>query len=631
MAGIPGAPGTDPQPAIAAEDATSAPPATPEPVAHIVSGPDGVFVEFDGRRVRLADEDIARLRGAPERPRPVGVPADLMAAVESARAHAPELLALPNVVAVRGGYKFVDDWITRTPAVIVAVDRRVDGLPASEQVPAVLSNGMPTDVAIADPIERLARAASPEAASAVRRAREPLLIDQVQGDGLEDEAEEAVPVITYEPPTGASLDPVTGAMTVTCHVSPEAGWLVLRPFIEGTREDVVLGMYDFTAPHIYHAVRSLLRDSDVVWRQTLGPHESLPSDDDSDSTKAGDLTESSIIEGLGRVAEARFENAFARVGKGRTFASAYHIKVAVRDRSATWLSSGNWQSSNQPAMDLFDANADRNQIVRFNREWHMVVEHAGLAGKFRRYLEHDLETARGAPEVAEEAVEMLPELLIPVDELIEEEKAAVGLEVFPPARFVFTKADPLTIQPILTPDNYLGIVLDLLRTRPKKRLYFQNQSLNPVKEPTPEWAELLHLLADYSNDPSLDVRMIIRDIGPIRKKLDSLLAAGFNTERLRVQPGCHTKGIVIDSSTVLIGSHNWTNQGVQANRDASLLIRNEEIAGYYERVFLHDWERLARKRIRPAATPIPVTDGPEAAAVDGRRFVRAAWTAWDEE
>src|SRR6185437_1179028 len=102
MAGIPGSPGTDPQPTIAAEDATPAsPPATSEPVAHIVSGPEGVFVEFGGRRVRLADEDVARLRGAPERPRPVGIPADLMAAVESARAHAPEILALPNVVAVR--------------------------------------------------------------------------------------------------------------------------------------------------------------------------------------------------------------------------------------------------------------------------------------------------------------------------------------------------------------------------------------------------------------------------------------------------------------------------------------------------------------------------------------------------
>jgi hypothetical protein len=609
MVGIAGAAGTDPQPPISPEDLMRAqPPGASQLVAH-----------------------VARLRGRQDRPRPVGVPVDLMAAIESARAHASELLALPNVIAVRGGYKFVDGWITRSPAVVVAVDLKVGGLQASAQVPRVLPDGTLTDVTVADPIEHMARTAGPEAAPLLTRVRETLLIDQIQGDEAEGEAEEVVPVITYVPPADADLDPVTGAMTVTCHVSPEAGWLVLRPFLEATRDEIMLGMYDFTAPHIYHAIRSLLRDSDVVWRQTLGPHESLPSDDDSDSSKAGDLRESSIVEGLERVAAARFENAFAHVGSGQTFASAYHIKVAVRDRTATWLSSGNWQSSNQPNIDLFAAAADRKQIVRFNREWHMVVEHAGLARKFRRYLEHDLETAREAPEVAEAAAIELPDLLVPIDQLLDEEKAAVGLDVFPPTRFVFTKAAPLTIQPILTPDNYLAIVLDLLGAPPKERLYFQNQSLNPVKMPTPEWAELLRLLAGYSNDPSLDVRMIIRDIGPIQKKLESLQAAGFNTERLRVQTGCHTKGIVIDSSTVLIGSHNWTDQGVQANRDASLLIRNAEIARYYERVFLHDWERLARRRIRPATTPIPATGGPEAAAVDGRRFVHASWTSWDEE
>ena len=30
------------------------------------------------------------------------------------------------------------------------------------------------------------------------------------------------------------------------------------------------------------------------------------------------------------------------------FRTAYHIKVAVRDHSTFWLSSGNWNNSNQP-------------------------------------------------------------------------------------------------------------------------------------------------------------------------------------------------------------------------------------------------------------------------------------------
>jgi phosphatidylserine/phosphatidylglycerophosphate/cardiolipin synthase-like enzyme len=101
--------------------------------------------------------------------------------------------------------------------------------------------------------------------------------------------------------------------------------------------------------------------------------------------------------------------------------------------------------------------------------------------------------------------------------------------------------------------------------------------------------------------------------------------------KIRTQIGCHTKGIVIDSETVLLGSHNWTDSGVQANRDASLLIRRPEIATYYERIFLHDWDRLARPRINENAMPVPVLGDESLAPIDEVAFRRAPWSAWEEE
>lgn len=566
------------------------------------------------------------------------VPPGLEAAITSARSHRAELMAVPHVIAVRGGYKFVGGRITATAAVVVAVDRRRAGLEAADAVPKVLPDGMPTDVTVADPFERLGAAAGLEATTDhSAAARQPLLIDQLQafddealhGEGVEPES---VPLINYLPPPGVSLAPVSGAMAVTCHVSPDAGWRVLRRFLRDAGAEVTLGMYDFAAPHIYRAVRRLLRDTPVKWRQTLGLHESLPKPGDINSNKADDKTEASIIKGLTRVAPGRFESAFARTGTGRTFASAYHIKVAVRDGRAMWLSSGNWQSSNLPVTDFLADDTDGDLMRDYNREWHVVVEHPGLAATFDTFLRHDLETAR----VEEGAIAPLepvpPDLLLPLDELPEAEAARIPLEVFRPERFVFDDGDPLTIEPVLTPDNYLDVVLELLREPPRQRLYFQNQSLNPVLEPTPAWAELLQLLARYTRDPELDVRIILRNIGSIRKKLESLQAAGFDMAKVRSQVGCHTKGIVIDSETVLIGSHNWTDQGVQVNRDASLLIRRPEIARYYERVFLHDWERLARPTIREKSMPIPVlSDAETAAPMDGRIFRRVPWSMWEEE
>ena len=548
-------------------------------------------------------------------------------AVAAAAANRETLLKIPHVIDVRAGYKFSGGRITQTPAVVVVVDRKVEGLPAAEQIPPVVG-GVVTDVALADPFEQVRARQGTEAALVVPKQPR-LLIDEIQPSGHEA-FEEALPMTTYEPPPDGDLSAVTGAMTITCHVSPDAGWKVLGPFLSATQREICLGMYDFTAPHIYRTARTLLKNDAVSWKQTLGPKESLPGENDVDSTKADDLTEKQVNTGLKRVGRERFENAFAHTGAGKTFASAYHIKVAVRDKKAFWLSSGNWQSSNQPDIDFFDADADVGLVPRFNREWHAVVENAALAKVFQLYLEHDFKTAAAPLDEAAALPVMGPDLLIPVEEFLAEE-AGGSIEVFAPRKFTFTSAQPLTVQPILTPDNYIDVVRKLLRKRPQQRLYFQNQSLNPVLDPTPEFEEMMQLLADYSQDESLDVRLIFRNIGPVRKKLESLQAAGFNMHRVRMQGGCHTKGIIIDSKTILLGSHNFTNQGINVNRDASLLIANAEIARYYERVFLHDWERLAKETIREEATPIAVTGAREEAAADSDDFVRVPWSYLEED
>ncbi|TFW57804.1 hypothetical protein CT676_27770 [Bradyrhizobium sp. MOS001] len=624
---IAGSTGTDPLPDDGVPQTTPAPRA--ESRASLIDTPDGMFVQIGTARFPLDDASFQKLKTAQSGSASVSSTAGgseyaaLRPALAAAAKYESSLKALPGVVAVRVGYKFRGGQITPLPCVVVAVDRKRADLPASQRVPASL-DGIATDVTTADPYERLAAAAGPEAAL----ARPRLLIDEIQPGTSEAGFLEALPLTTYERPKGLNLDPISGAMTITCHVSPDAGWRVLKPFLTATRRSLCLGMYDFTAPHIYRTARSILRDSDVSWKQTLSPNEALPTEDDVDSPKAGDLTEKQIVTGLKRVARDRFENAFAHIGSGRTFASAYHIKVAVRDESAFWLSSGNWQSSNQPEIDFLDADADRQQMPRYNREWHVVVENTALAKRFQGYLEYDFEIA-SAPVDEKEVAAPMPDLLVPFDEMMVEERAAMDLEAFPPRAFMFTGDNPLTVQPILTPDNYLEIVVDLLRRAPARTLYFQNQSLNPVKDPSPEFKEMMQLLAKYSNDEKLDVRFIFRNIGPMRKKLESLQLAGFNMSRVRMQSGCHTKGIIIDSEKILLGSHNFTNQGVQVNRDASLILRHKGIAQYYERIFLHDWEKLSRPTIREEATPVPAGVGGEAFAADDR--VRVPWSYYVED
>jgi hypothetical protein len=97
----------------------------------------------------------------------------------------------------------------------------------------------------------------------------------------------------------------------------------------------------------------------------------------------------------------------------------------------------------------------------------------------------------------------------------------------------------------------------------------------------------------------VEVRLIFRvipsDEDKAREHKERMVALGISRDSIKVQENCHTKGIVVDSKAVLVGSQNWTNQGVLANRDASLIFFHEGIAKYFEEAFLFDWDTLTRQ------------------------------------
>lgn len=51
------------------------------------------------------------------------------------------------------------------------------------------------------------------------------------------------------------------------------------------------------------------------------------------------------------------------------------------------------------------------------------------------------------------------------------------------------------------------------------------------------------------------------------------------------------------SKVVALGSQNWSGDGVERNRDASLIIEHQGAAQYFEKIFLHDWETLAKQKL----------------------------------
>jgi V8-like Glu-specific endopeptidase len=514
--------------------------------------------------------------GAPDAPTPAtnGDPGPGRSTNEVLAAARAAFANRSNVLGVRLGYVFKDGRITRDRALVVTVRRKKSPAELSEagieELPTTFGG---LKVQVSDPT--ISEMIIAEKGFAAREAL-----------GLNVDALAAE--ITYRPPARPGLRPFRGRMKVTAHVSPDAGWSQLKGFLGATSRTLTVGMYDFGARHIAEAIADAgSKRGFRTMTLTLQPGQSVGS-----GTKADDLTDKEAVEELRAALGRKFKNAWVKIGLVNGWvASSYHIKVAVRDREAFWLSSGNWQSSNQPDADPLKKPWSRSWLSRYNREWHAIVEHPGLAADLERYLIHDFDNNVGVG--AEEAL-ILPDILVP-DEMFmpTATERAAPFKYFEP----LSETRVFEVQPLLTPDNYHEHVLELINDA-NEEVLIHNQTFNAPKPNHTKLQELLSAVLAKQR-AGVDVKIVFRIFmkADARRNLEALQDFGFNMDSIKVQKNLHTKGIIVDRRRVLIGSQNFSEQGVSLNRDASLLFDDAKLAGYFADIFEHDWNGLASDSI----------------------------------
>lgn len=534
--------------------------------------------------------------------------------IEVLKRHAHKLLGISGLRIIgqpRPGYRTVNNQLTTQKAIVVTIDPRDRS--KKNLIPKSLA-GVPVDVRMATPVEQrqmsISEARSLESVDPVVKMAsltEGLALPgwDLMEDGQESVDEEGLEAVTlprlpYEPPPDVELLKVKDKMRVTCHVSPDAGWATLSAFFQSVRKNLTVAMYDLSAQHVVEGLRSAMENSSGKLRLILDPGLSVSGDTKKNDYQSEDEVRDTLSESLGN----RFEFLWAAVKKkGKVsqgiYPSAYHIKVAVSGGRSFWLSSGNWQSSNQPNLEELDKDPAFIQ-GHYNREWHVVMEHPGLASTYEKFIKWDMKQARPVQDTSEgvaPAEESL-QLLIPQDFQESIAEAVKSPKTFAPQQFVFTEDKPLQVQPLLSPDNYAKQVKAVIKSA-KKTLYFQNQYINVGKSQNKEFADLLDVLLEKIK-AGLDVKIILRQLPNAVAQHEALQYYAEENHgitepiRIRYQAGSHTKGIIVDSKVVVVGSHNWSKQGVSENRDASLIFWNPDIAKYYEQVFHYDWENLAK-------------------------------------
>jgi hypothetical protein len=396
------------------------------------------------------------------------------------------------------------------------------------------------------------------------------------------------PQIKYTPPGGTSLEPVSGQIAVTCHASPDAGWPTLRAFLQGVQSTLTIGMYDFTSGHILEEFEQDLTGKKVTL--TLDHPAPNPTSDQSD-----DQTVQELANTLG----TKFTQAWALVKTNPKvidwiFPNAYHIKVAVRDSSAVWLSSGNFNNSNQPDIDPIDnpQSSDQATAKKSDRDWHVIIESPEIARQFEEFLKHDCKVAGQFQ--AGGGAGMMGAVINAVEPAAFKPAATKNFAWHKPE----TIDSQITITPLLTPDPgvYQGEMLKRIQAV-QSRLYIQLQYIHPSNNDTDgDFNALIDAVAQKIEELGTDqdgepkVRIIVSQYQKSGGWLERLQSAGVNLDNVKIQNGVHNKGFIFDSDAVVVSSQNWSGDGVLRNRDAGVVLENPDAVAYFEKIFEHDWE-----------------------------------------
>jgi hypothetical protein len=504
-------------------------------------------------------------------------------------------LQQPGVLSARPGFRVKDGWLTATPAIVVTVEKKAQPSAAENVLPREI-DGIPVDVRQAS-AAKYARVTDPEGyaarfgpypdAGAVPEFRSELKLTSEPTArllGLVPElAKPSKPNLPYVP-ADVPLAAFDGETTIELCASPDSGWPTLKAFLQGTKRTLTVGMYDWTSQHILDTAEATLKGEKlnlVLDHPALNPTADHPDETTVNDLRAklgNDLDQAWALERMDPLATAW------------TFPTAYHIKVAVRDQESFWLSSGNWNNSNQPEIDPVHNPGEAAAATSGDRDWHVIVSEPGLAKVFEAYLLNDLAIAAQHNQPPSASAAALQPVLLPMAQT-------------PPFHHFFsaqTITGQMRLTPLLTPDPgvYVKAVLALIAGA-QKTLHLQFQYIELPKTASPAttpFAELVQAVIDRQH-AGVEVEIVMSEY-ETAGYLEQLQAAGLDVvNSVKIQNNVHNKGVIVDGTRVLVSSQNWSGDGVLLNRDAGLLIENVDAAAYFEQIFQHDWQYLAAPKV----------------------------------
>lgn len=396
---------------------------------------------------------------------------------------------------------------------------------------------------------------------------------------------------------------------IIAFASPDSTYSVTRKLFDAAEDTILIGIYDFSAQHIKELVLAAIARGVKVTLML-----------DVDSAAESELYDDLVAMGIHAVCAPSCANANVRM-----FSSS-HEKVIVIDGEWVIVQSGNYSDNSCP-LNAKDGVGGRG-FRTGNRDTGLAIQSRQLATFFAKVLHADIKLSESVP--GDPRKSFKKDFFV-----VERAPRSQPSRIFPSK--TFDLEEPLEIQPVLSPDNYMEVMPDLIANA-RSSILIEQQYIRAYQ---PNIQRLLQSISSArAASPELDVRIVLGKVfnkGDLPDEHENLrnLADHYN---LRIDRNiryvntnelvhCHNKMIIIDGKSVLISSQNWSDSAVAKNREAGVWLTHEGIAEYFSAIFETDWDAAFRD-LPEVGEGVPEILTPQSLGAGG--FIRVARADYEQ-
>jgi cardiolipin synthase len=354
---------------------------------------------------------------------------------------------------------------------------------------------------------------------------------------------------------------------VILFVSPDNSYETIVHELRTAQQTIDINMYEFTSSALYaELITALQRNITVRLFMEGSPIGGL------DDREKYILTTLASYGGLVRFLASDAQN---HVTARYQFD---HAKYIIIDNTTVIVESCNWAKTGIPKNPTYG-----------NREWGIVIRNAEVAESYAQVFQDDW-NPRHDDSYPIEAMN----LTIPSDFSL---GTTIPAGSYKPRFPAMTITGSFLATPLFSPDTSEQTILHAIRSA-NRSIYVQQlyiyrdwgENLSPFVEQLVNKSQQgvsIKIILDYN--PNYEDSTAI-----LNETKEYLEAYGVEVKFLSTTwspfATVHNKGMIIDNTTVLISSVNWNEQSVRENREAGVILENEEAATYYAAVFLSDWD-----------------------------------------